>query len=457
MTLKNTGYAEASVIRSLMKQVLPGRKAIFPQEIYNVCIRAKMLMKDLQSKGQLLKHFIFKPDVTKELFTPLDELTDDIADVAVEAAREVYFSYLNDGNCSFKLFGYLGKLASMDSGFTYNISTDTDGNMTGFCWMTSVMRSHFEKFNVCLFLDAMRRKTNVHLWPYMAVVIVNEMGEAHPVCESIIMSEVEQAYVFLVKSALEMAPNVDPNNIRVVFGDQFFTPPLIQLTRLTNAKLFYDHYHLYLNQQKALGPYLYNQAQYLLKALLNSKSPVAFQSFKKCILDKFPGNPSLIDLLNRYSKIEHMITGYTTDAAIGSYMRRGSAPSEQNHSSIVSYLGKEFTGELIEVLLALLERHHHKVLKTNEQIASDDNTMILIKFNLKTQRPYSEQLKAASVLNKRGYEQFEKMVSTSNHYLSHQEDDGTYIVYRIGYPDAKRIFKLVDDRCNCSDIVVMQK
>ena len=174
----------------------------------------------------------------------------------------------------------------------------------------------------------MRRKKNVHLWPYMAVVIVNEMGDAHPVCESIIMSEVEQAYVFCV-----------------VFGDQFYTPPLIQLTGLTNAKLFYDHYHLYLNQQKALGPTLYNQSQYLLKALLNSKNPGVFQSFKKCILDKFPGNPSLIDLLNRYSKIEHMITAYAIDAAIGSYMRRGSAPSEQNHSSIVSYIGRDFTGD----------------------------------------------------------------------------------------------------------------
>ena len=98
-------------------------------------------------------------------------------------------SYVNDKKGSFTLLSYLEELASRDPGFTYNISTDASGEMTGFCWMTSIMRSHFERYHQCIFLDAMRRKTNPHLWPYMAVVIVNELGECHPVvCESIIMS-----------------------------------------------------------------------------------------------------------------------------------------------------------------------------------------------------------------------------------------------------------------------------
>ena len=79
--------------------------------------------------------------------------------------------------------------------------------------MTSIMRSHFERYQVVIFLDAMRRKTDVHLWPYMAIVIVNDMGEAQPVCESIMMSEIGPAYTFLIQSALKMAPNVNPDHI----------------------------------------------------------------------------------------------------------------------------------------------------------------------------------------------------------------------------------------------------
>ena len=43
-------------------------------------------------------------------------------------------------------------------------------------------------------MDAMKKKTNVHLWPYMSVVIVNDVSDAHPVIEGVIMSEVDTSY-----------------------------------------------------------------------------------------------------------------------------------------------------------------------------------------------------------------------------------------------------------------------
>ena len=220
-----------------------------------------MLMKKLQSNGDLLHHMEFNAQDKDELFKPLDEVTDDLFDDAVECAKEVYFSYLNDDKSHFKLFAYLDRLSSIDRGFTYNISTDSEGNMTGFCWMTSTMRSHFERYHNCIFLDTMRRKTNVHLWPYISIVIVNDMGEAQPVIEGFVTSELDEAYMFVINSALEMAPNVDPTNIGVVFGDQFFTKELIIASGLTHAKLFYDHYHLGPNQEKELGSFLYGQVK----------------------------------------------------------------------------------------------------------------------------------------------------------------------------------------------------
>ena len=51
---------------------------------------------------------------------------------------------------------------------------------------------------------------------------------------------------------------------------------------------------------------------------------------------------------------------YEIDSTPYTFKRRGSSPAEQNHSSIVSYLGKDFSGELPELLSALLERHAHK-------------------------------------------------------------------------------------------------
>ena len=129
---------------------------------------------------------------------------------------------MNDDKNSFLLFHYFDKLASIDLGYTYIILNDSEGNMTGLYWMTSKMRSSFERFHGCIFLDFMRRKTNVHLWPYISIVIVNELEEAQPVIEGFFTSELDQAYIFIVKAELEMAPNVCSKNIGVVFVDKFF-------------------------------------------------------------------------------------------------------------------------------------------------------------------------------------------------------------------------------------------
>ena len=189
MVLKSNGFADASYIRSLMRKALPDRKSITSQDIYNVRVRANMLMKKLQAEGKSLDQFDFKPDVSKQLFTSLDDISDDFLDEAAKCAREIFYDFMNDSKCSFGLFQYLAKLSNADPGFTYDIAKDAEGKMTGFAWMTSVMRSHFERYHSVIFLDTMRTKTNIHLWPYISIVIVNDLGESYPVCESVMMSE----------------------------------------------------------------------------------------------------------------------------------------------------------------------------------------------------------------------------------------------------------------------------
>ena len=103
----------------------------------------------------------------------MDEITDDILDSDVVSDREIYYNFLNDRNLGFSLFQYLEALSKVDSGFTYAVSCDAEGKMTGFAWMTSVMRSHFKRYHSVIFLDAMKKK---HLWPYVAAVIVNDLG-----------------------------------------------------------------------------------------------------------------------------------------------------------------------------------------------------------------------------------------------------------------------------------------
>ena len=81
-----------------MRKVLPSRKSISAQEVYNVRVRAKLLMKQISAEGKTLETFDFKPDVQKQLFTPLDDISDDFLDEAAKSAREIFYKFLNEIN-----------------------------------------------------------------------------------------------------------------------------------------------------------------------------------------------------------------------------------------------------------------------------------------------------------------------------------------------------------------------
>ena len=52
----------------------------------------------------------------------------------------------------------------------------------------------------------MKRKTNNFGWPYIAVVVKNELNKPTVVCEAVIMGEKYHAYRFVIQSLLKMAP-----------------------------------------------------------------------------------------------------------------------------------------------------------------------------------------------------------------------------------------------------------
>ena len=69
--------------------------------------------------------------------------------------------------------------------------------------MTSVMRSNLERFRSYISLDAMKRKTNVHLRVYFGVVIKNEFSRSVVCCESLMFGETRAVCTFLIKSMFQ--------------------------------------------------------------------------------------------------------------------------------------------------------------------------------------------------------------------------------------------------------------
>ena len=88
-----------------------------------------------------------------------------------------------------KFMAILEKLATIDPGFTYNFCVDKSNKITGFFWMTSVMRSNLYCFESFVSVDFMKRKINVHLWPHIGPVVMNELKKICVVCKSFMLKE----------------------------------------------------------------------------------------------------------------------------------------------------------------------------------------------------------------------------------------------------------------------------
>ena len=64
------------------------------------------------------------------------------------------------------------------------------------------------------------------------------------VCESFMLEERKEAYIFIMQSIFMMAPRLSRTDVKVIFGDEFITQDILDQTGLGHASLFHDHFHL---------------------------------------------------------------------------------------------------------------------------------------------------------------------------------------------------------------------
>ena len=85
--------------------------------------------------------------------------------------------------------------------------------------------------------------------------------------------------------------------------------------------------------------------------MMNASSKVAFDKYTKDLLQYSEGKLSIIQLVNEIVKTKDSYVAYVIDHTLGSFWQRGSTHFEQNHSSVLSHLGKDFTYEHEEILI----------------------------------------------------------------------------------------------------------
>ena len=122
-------------------------------------------MNEVHAKGDEVDSYEYNYEAIRGLLRGMDNETSDYMDKAINIVKDIYQEYLNvDGN-RIKIIALLEKIGEADDGFTFNVAYNKKGSVTGIVWMTAVMRSNLERFCSFISLDAMKRTTNVQMWP----------------------------------------------------------------------------------------------------------------------------------------------------------------------------------------------------------------------------------------------------------------------------------------------------
>ena len=415
------------------------------------------MMKNVDKNCSSLNPCSDRPSSISDLMKPLDEMTDDILDEAIHCVDDIYCSFMNEKSTDISLFRILESIGKISPGFTYAFSRDEDDRLTGVVWMTSVMRSNFERYSQFICIDAMKKKTNVSLFPYMSITVLDEMNKVQVCCEALVMQERKEAYTFMIRLALSMAPKVDPDRIKNVFGDKFITRSLLNESRLEGSRILYDHFHLDLNFQEELPPHIYHESKGLLRSILNSYSEECFDKLIVSLIDLNKGNVKVIKLANKLRSERLMFARYVIEASPGTYGRLGDSISESNHSSVSAHVGDKCLGELESIHVRLMDRHKHVCLRTNREVSRAYHQSRIIEDNLSKKKTKQDLLLTAKTLTLSSYNEYASVtVIRSQQYCKEETKDGTTVVFSpLG--NNRYHFKNKTSRCTCHSSVALEK
>lgn len=284
---------------------------------------------------------------------PADEGTKFDSDITLVNYREHLTNVMQDTGQMWdvmKLFQNIG--------VDYRVSSDKEtGRPNGVVWMTNEMKTRLIRYGRSLFLDFQKRQFNKVNWPYCGPVVIDCDKQICVVAESIFVSECLDGYEFALSSMFQMTPQFQKSNIALIFSDEFLTDDLlVRLEIQETAILRCDQWHL-LHEvwPKYFGRH-WQDVENKLRAMIEGKTKAIFDEAFASACEAVKAYPNFIDYIRKFHENPKKYAAYTLAMVEGNLDRCGSTPAEQNHASIVSFIGKGASLALPEQITKLLER-----------------------------------------------------------------------------------------------------
>ena len=186
--MADNGSLTAAYIKRIIRPIWPKKKYISATDIFYIRLKVNKFIPTLRDKPDYddFKKRVNGSVLLNGVYYEVD-LDDDMAhELVKEMWLDVLQANLNSEDSIVTFVQYLELVQDNAKGFVYKLAIDAKGNVHGVVWQTATMRDNFERFGGYISLDTMKQAINKWLWPYISVVMYNQLNNMFIGCELIL-------------------------------------------------------------------------------------------------------------------------------------------------------------------------------------------------------------------------------------------------------------------------------
>ncbi|KAL7544230.1 hypothetical protein ACHAWF_016691 [Thalassiosira exigua] len=488
--LEKTGRLSTSTIQDEMTTVWPQGKVFSKHDSFNIRIRVMRLLplyRDANGDYDTFKRNVASSEVLGGIDDQPDIDDDEAYELAQQLWLEVESSNMDKEASILSFIEYLDLIKSRATGFVYELATSSNAHtslndhsapatpkkkLLGVLWQTATMRKNFELFGSYLALDMMKKGMSSLLWMYLAVAMYDESKRICIGCEGMLIGEREDMYAFVASFLSKHSPGRPLSSVLIVSGDNFFNEKKIHEFGFVNAHYFTDRWHLFdSGLREMFGQKCYDMLKSHLKAMIYAKTKCAFEdtanAAKEYLLNLNPRNAEHEVALDKFISKKDMYAEYILAEVVGNRGLRGSGMAEQNHSSVLSYLGYDqhskgtLTAHPNNVIRDLLKRQNRHVKRTNHILFGYSQKLRVIVADLKSDTQVTETVDLLQAASHLGYPEFQRYKANRtrsderNHKTTDRnEETGQTVTVVSSVENASRVERRfsvdLQERCSCT-------
>ena len=366
--LKVNPSMPANMLRPLLKDCLPCHTNIDAKFVDN--FRRRVALHHAKNPNQPMLSI----EECKALSKHQDLTTSDYVGMNDPLVRTnlnaIYGKIMENDHNVWSALKFLKECKETIPGFDFRILRGKAGNPTALLYMTSRMRYNLIRFGNIMFIDAQKRKYNKLNWPYIGPVIKNSDNRIGVTCEAIVTTEDIDTYTWIFKSMVSIEPRWSVSRLQILYGDGLVSKKLLENLGISHSCILHgDFYHLFKEnwpKPENFGISIFRIIKPHLYKMLLSKTVAEWDNAFNEASNKLIGHPVRLDLLRKIHADPDYYAGYVTRKIVGNLSCNGTAPSEQNHASIVACNGNNMLGSICEHLKALCERQQQICNKEND-------------------------------------------------------------------------------------------